>query len=169
MAGFDGSKAISEATRMEVLGTSHPVVSKSAAIQQLMQDQSRAAQAESSSDAEAAAGRGVLASPETDIRNPVQTVRPATPTSESLLEARTPVEADVIPSRQQNQTAPDAETAPESETYQFPEELPMNIREVIDMLRGDRAPSVPGAAMRDVLLVNDPAGAAEAQRLNRTA
>lgn len=143
---------------MEILGLSHPATSKSAAIMQRMIELARPSQTgettrQGSTEIAAAQGGGV---PELAVG---VSVPPANATSESLLEARKPVEAVERPSAGSEAE----ESAPESVTYDFPEELPMNFLEMIDMLRADPA------ASGESLSVVGPADAAEAQRLNRTA
>lgn len=149
---------------MEVLGSAHPAVSTAAATMQKSVDQARPAPAVAT--AQSAAAPSSAAAEQVSFALTIDdTVRPINATSESVLEARAPVDPTARAAR-----APSGdEVSPDSETYEFPEELPMNFLEMIDMWRVEEPPSATGMSASDALSVADPARASEAQRLNRTA
>lgn len=146
---------------MEVIGLSHPVVSTTAGIMQKMADQARPFALN-----EAAEKTGVAGAPSAAVTEQVSLtlpiddrLMPVDASSESVLNARTPV--DTLERRLETE----AVGVPESETYEFPEELPMNFMEMIDMWRVEKPAEV---SANNTLSISDPASAAEAQRLNRT-
>ena len=149
---------------MEILGLSHPVVSTTAATMQKAVDQAKPVtsveMATNRSDTSAAAMDQLSLGLGTD-----QSVRPVNATSESVLEARTPIETGERPVS----TASDDERPPENRTYEFPEELPMNFLEMIDMWRVDEPTQQIDVTASDGLTISDPASAGEMQRVNRTA
>ncbi|MEM9911500.1 MAG: hypothetical protein AAF922_12020 [Pseudomonadota bacterium] len=147
---------------MEVLGLSHPVVSTATATMQKLADQARpTASSEITEKIGSTGAQSAAAKDQMSLALSIDDrVRPVDASRESLLYARTPV--DTLERRLET----DAVGVPENETYEFPEELPMNFLEMIDMWRVDRPAELSGNNTLDVV---DPASAAEAQRLNRTA
>lgn len=149
---------------MEVLGLSHPAVSTAAANMQKLVDQARPTPISEAADSPAEATGATKEQVALDLKID-EALRPVNATSESVLEARAPVETYA----RQTEATSGGEVPPDSETYEFPEKLPMNFLEMIDMWRVDEAAQPVQTASSDGMSVADPASAAEAQRLNRTA
>lgn len=148
---------------MEILGLSHPAVSAVTAIMQKNVEQGRPSSA--GEVAERAADQSAAATEQFSLNLSIDdSVPPINATTKSVLEARTPVDM----------TGPDLkapsgeEAPPDNQTYDFPEELPMNFLEIIDMWRVDEPTQQIDVKASDGLTISDPASAGEAQRVNRT-
>lgn len=146
---------------MEVLGLSSPVATSAAAYMQRNAELGR-----STSSVEKAEDTGIKAAASIERLSLDlsidHSITPVNATIESVLETRTPVET--LERRFETGSA----GVPENETYEFPEELPMNFLEMIDMWRVEKPVNANGAAGYDGYSPTDPASAAEGQRVNRT-